>query len=570
MKKFLLAMTSAIALCGIAAAQKPEKPKTTGSSQNITGTAEAQKRKAKDDQAGPVISPVSDPNYRAIDGSGNNPLDPSIGAALTQLDRLAPSDYDDGISTLAGSHRPSARAVSNIVSDQGNLSVPNEFGKSDFLWQWGQFLDHDLGLSDGAAAFGVANIPVPADDPDFAPAPYIPFARAIFDPATGEAATPASPREQLNQITSWIDASNVYGSEIERAEALRTHHGRMAMDNKYLLPRNTAGFENANGPGLVPPEELFLAGDVRANEQVGLAVMHTLFVREHNRLLRDVRKTFPELDDDGIYHVTRKLVGAQMQIITYKEFLPALLGPFAPDTVSTYDPTLSGAVLNEFSVAAYRFGHSAINESILRLQKNGKPVSDGPLAIRDAFFNAPLVLKKRDDIDPILRGLAAQKHQKIDALIVDDLRNFLFGAPGAGGLDLASLNIQRGRDHGVPGYNAMRTQLGLPAIATFADFPAPLEVQIALSDAYASPDDIDLWVGGLAESAAGGSQLGPLFTEILVRQFTRLRDGDRFWYTRHLSPEELALINGITLAKIIRMNTKIGDELSDDVFSVSD
>ncbi|MEO1252708.1 MAG: peroxidase family protein [Pseudomonadota bacterium] len=539
-----------------------------GSPQNITGTAKALKRLEAKRERRRAKFYFPNQDYRTIDGSDNNLGDPAMGEALTQLSRLASSKYPDGVSSMTYPNRPGARHISNAVFDQGEQSTPNPFHKSDFVWQWGQFLDHDLSLSDAAAEFGDAPIPVPANDPDFAPSPMIPFSRAIFDPETGENAAPQSPREQINQITSWIDASNVYGSDEERAEALRGKHGRLKSGRKFLLPKNRAGLENANGPGFLPPEKMFLAGDVRANEQVGLAVMHALFVREHNRLARQVRWNFPWLDEDGVYEVTRKLVAAQMQIITYNEFLPALLGPYAPGLESEYDPDLSGAIMNEFSVAAFRFGHSAVNSKLLRLKRNGRPHRDGHLSLRDSFFNAPLILKKPHDLDPILRGLAAQKHQEIDAKVIDDLRNFLFGPPGAGGLDLASLNIQRGRDHGVPSYNDMREKMGLSRITQFSDFPADTQTQIDLSDAYASTDDIDLWAGGLAESAHGGSQLGPLFTAILVEQFVRLRDGDRYWHTRTLNWREKRLIRGVTLAKIIRANTGIGNELQDDVFSV--
>jgi hypothetical protein len=150
------------------------------------------------------------------------------------------------------------------------------------------------------------------------------------------------------------------------------------------------------------------------------------------------------------------------------------------------------------------------------------------------------------------------------------LRNFLFGAPGAGGFDLVSLNIQRGRDHGLNTYNGTRRAMNLRPVRRFADITAETAVQTKLFNAYGSVDDIELWVGGLSEQPllAAGSQLGELFTAINVKQFDQLRAGDRFWYLPYLTPEEMAIVRGITLAKVIRMNTSIGDELQDNVFFV--
>src|SRR5262249_9743816 len=158
--------------------------------------------------------------------------------------------------------------------------------------------------------------------------------------------------------------------------------------------------------------------------------------------------------------------------------------------------------------------------------------------------------------------------RRVDTEIVDDVRNFLFGPPGSGGFDLASLNIQRGRDHGLPSYNEARVAMGLPAAKSFADVTSDVALRKRLAAAYASVDAIDLGVGGLAEDAVGGGHVGQLVRKILVRQFTALRDGDRFWYQRDLQGDDRQRIESTSLADVIRMNTSIGDELQDDVFRV--
>ena len=162
--------------------------------------------------------------FRSIDGSGNNTSNPDYGSAGTQLLRSVNPDYSDGISSLAGDLRLGARAISNIVSAQSE-SIPNTMEASDFVWQWGQFLDHDIDLTEAADPAEPAPIPVPAGDPQFDPTSTgtqaILFLRSVFDVLTGS----SNPRQQLNQITSFIDASNVYGSDQVRADTLRTLDG---------------------------------------------------------------------------------------------------------------------------------------------------------------------------------------------------------------------------------------------------------------------------------------------------------------------------------------------------------
>jgi hypothetical protein len=406
---------------------------------------------------------------------------------------------------------------------------------------------------------------VPAGDPFFDPAGtgpvVLPVNRSIHDPATGTGA--GNPRQQRNEVTAWIDASNVYGSDPVRAAALRTNDGtgRLRSSTGNLLPFNTAGLPNAGGPS----PALFLAGDVRANEQSGLTAMHTLFMREHNRLAAEIATADTTLTGEAIYQSARRIVGAQMQMITYAEYLPALLGPDALKPYKGYDPNVDGRIGNAFSTAAYRFGHSAVGPVLLRLDEDGNEIAAGHLAIKDAFF-APHRITGEGGIEPLIRGAARNTCQPVDPFIIDALRNFLFGEPGAGGFDLASLNIQRGRDHGLPGYNATRIAYGLPPIESFAEISSNPTVQARLAAIYADTDAIDLWIGGLAEDKVPGSLLGRLFHSIVAEQFQALRDGDRFWYRLTLTPKELRALEKTSLADIIRRNTNMTDKLRDDVF----
>ncbi|MFK8014089.1 MAG: peroxidase family protein [Gammaproteobacteria bacterium] len=508
------------------------------------------------------IDPVE---FRTIDGSFNNLTQTDMGAAHTSLARWMPTDYHDGLAQMAAPEGVPARMISNVIFDQ-RRSFANAAAASDFLWQWGQFIDHDIDLTDGMDPPEPAPLPIPFGDPWFDPNGLgnvtLSFNRSLYDPNSGS----TTPREQLNEITAWIDASMVYGSEEHRAQALRTLDGtgRLRTSAMDLLPYNVTGLPNAGGDGA----DLFLAGDVRANEQVGLTAMHTLFVREHNRLADAIGAAQPDLDGQTVYLRARRLVIAQIQAITYREFLPLLLGPNVIEPYGGYEPTQDSAIANVFSTAAFRLGHSMLSPQLLRLNALGEPIADGHLALRDAFF-APTRITDEGGIEPVLRGLAAQICQRIDHQVIDEVRNFLFGPPGAGGFDLVSLNIHRGRDHGLPRYNDARLAAGLQPVDDFKKINGDPTVHEALAAAYPTVDDIDLWVGVVAEAHVLGSLVGELGIRLVTKQFRNLRNADRFWYERILDDAELAWVNATTLADVIRRNTDIGNELSDDVFRVS-
>ncbi len=501
--------------------------------------------------------------WRAIDGSNNSARHPLMGAAETPLARLAGHMYGDFIWKPAGADRPSAREISNGVANQ---SVPglNVDRKSDFVWLWGQFVDHDIDLTGSANPAEPFDIPVPRGDPFFDPSSSghatIGFSRSAWKAGTGTSRL--NPRRQMNSITSWIDASNVYGSDTERAEALRAGRGRLRMGRGRMLPKNTAGLPNAGGTS----DTLYLAGDVRANEQTALTAMHTLWVREHNRIAGRLRVKNPGLGSNEIYQQARSKVGALIQAITYREFLPALLGPDAIAPYRGWDTSADGSIAQEFSTAAYRFGHSMVSPQILRLKRNGRPVRQGHLSLRDAFFNPNSLTET--GLEPIFRGLAAQRARAIDNMVIDELRNFLFGPPGAGGFDLVALNIQRGRDHGLASYYEARIISGLKPPRSFADITNNVQVAARLEELYGQVKKVDLWVGGLAEDHVDGSQLGALFHAMIKDQFERVRDCDRFWYERVYRGAELREIRNTTLAEVIRRNTRVGNELPDDVFRV--
>ena len=494
--------------------------------------------------------------WAAVDGSGNNIDHPTWGTTGIPLGRIAETDYADGINSPSGYDRPGARTVSNAVAAQ-EQSIPNDRFLTDYLWIWGQFLDHDIDLTHGKEPVESMPISVPAGDPYFDPRgdgmQSIPVFRSNYTHVDGV-------REQINDITAYIDGSVVYGSDTVRAAALRTFTGgKLAVSPGNLLPFNTSGLPNAGGPS----PALFLAGDIRANENAALSSMQTLWVREHNRLADDLLADDPHLTDEQIYQQARSIVRGQIQAITCNEFLPALLGAHALGDYTGYDDSVNAAIVNEFSTAAYRLGHSMLSSELQRTGPDWETAPEGNIVLRDAFFTPQPLLDH--GIDSILRGAATQLMQEVDVQVIDDVRNFLFGPPGSGGFDLAALNIQRGRDHGLAGYNDTRVALGLTAYNEFSEITENTALAQELEEVYGHVDRLDLWVGGLAEDHLSGASVGETFSEILVRQFQNLRSGDRFWFENVWSGTELEAIRTTRLSDVIMRNTQITG-LQDNVF----
>lgn len=514
---------------------------TTTTTEDAVAAVETETEAARAPRPAPSPTAAAVFEVRSYDGSGNNPLDSTRGQAGTAFVREVPAAWGDGVSTPSGADRPGARAVSNAVGAQEG-EIYDAAGRTAFVWTWGQFLDHDLDLTQGGTE--PFPIPIPTGDPWFDPT-GLGNVVMNFTRSTGP--------EQTNLITSFIDGSQVYGSSQATADSLRTFQdGLLATSDGDLLPLGNFGFQ---------------AGDIRVNENLGLTSVHVLFMREHNRFAAQVKAANPSLTDEEIFQRARRHVGALIQVITYREFLPAILGRDALPPYAGYDPNVDPRVGNLFATAAFRLGHTMVSSTLQRLGPDGQPIAEGNLNIKDGFFQ-PNLLIDEGGVDPVLRGLALTVQQKVDTKMVDDLRNFLFGPPGAGGLDLLSLNLQRGRDHGHPDYNTIRQAWGRPAAATFADITSDPDQQEALASAYGTVNQIDPWVGLLSEDPVPGAAVGPTLRRILADQFRRTRDGDRFWYRRDPAlAHRVAELEGTTLRDLIARNTGVAG-LQPNVFSL--
>ncbi len=600
---------------------------------------------------------------RTLDGRNNNLAHPAWGRAGTLYLRVAPTNYDDGISSMATG--PSMRYVSNRVFNDAGQNIFSKDGITQWGWVWGQFLDHDFGLRDERPA---ENAPIGFDQAD----PLEAFANDLG--AIGFARTPAAPgtgvdipRQQVNTLSSYIDGSNVYGVDPNRLEWLRVgpvdgdmsnNGARLMLTANDFLPRvgdrgdpSTAPAMDLMGPLVGTPNRAVVAGDVRANENIALTALHTLFAREHNRIVASLPSSLPAEDR---FQIARRMVGAEIQYITYTQFLPALGVRLEP--YRGYDPTVNPGLSNEFAVVGYR-AHSMIHGEFdttvpagtysdvqlaafaaqqVVVEPDGDQVTlEIPLA---AAFGSPDLLEDLG-LGPVFQSLSQRQYEN-DEQIDNALRSVLFQIPKpgiadptvcgvpvvnpdcfSGVSDLGAIDIARGRDHGMPTYNDLRRAYGLAPKTSFVDvtgeatqrFPVdPLinprdpindpnildfvelrdadgnlvapgsdaaeeevvlgvrrtTVAARLKAVYGTVDRLDAFVGMVSERHVKHTEFGELQLAIWAKQFSALRDGDRFFYRNdpvlRSIDHEFGIDYRLTLAEIVKLNT--GVTLQRDVF----
>lgn len=547
--------------------------------------------------------------YRSIDGSCNNLRHPTWGSSYTGFRRVLQPIYENGFSSPIGWEKgrlyygypkPSARLISTTLIATHKVTSDN--GITHMVMQWGQFLDHDLdhalpavsseswdGIDCKKSCDNAAPcfpMDVPRNDPRVNNRRCIDFIRTSA--VCGSGATSIlwgsfTPREQLNQLTSYMDASQVYGYDDALARDLRdltTDHGLLREGpiipgHKPLLPYASGQFVDCRRNPIESTINCFVAGDIRANEQVGLLAMHTIWLREHNRIARSLRDMNPQWNGEKLYQEARKIVGAEMQHITYQQWIPHVFDGTAEELLGSYrgyDSNLDASVSNVFATAALRFGHTLIQPRLERFNESFQSIPQGPLKLRDAFFS-PWRLVEEGGVDPLMRGMfaTAAKLKLPEENLNTELTEQLFRTAHAVALDLAAMNIQRGRDHALPGYLEWRRFCNMSHVETFEDLVGEIrsaKVRQKLRELYGHPGNIDVWVGGVLEDQLPNAKVGPLFKCLLLEQFRRTRNGDRFWYENPtvFKPEQLAQIKQTSLARILCDNGDNINRIQPNVF----
>ncbi|XP_033762435.1 lactoperoxidase-like [Pecten maximus] len=541
--------------------------------------------------------------YRTIDGQCNNLKHPTWGAAGTQQGRYLPANYSDGIgaprseSSRDSSPLPSPRLVSNVVF-ANTSSEKKEKKLSLMVMAWGQFLDHDITLTPtasgeegsqieccdetGSGRYGAYKwepsrddcfpIDIPKNDNHFKTS-CMSFVRSS---AVVDDCGPAM-RQQVNAITAFVDGSNVYGSSEEEVSSLRLFTNGMLLSSPGNLPPK--GSEDSCIISK-PNDFCIKAGDVRANVVPHLGANHVLFFREHNRIARELSTLNPKWSDEETFQTTRKIVSALLQQISYYEWLPSLLPSEFLDSYNLtrskgdpYHSTVDPSIKNSFAVAAMRFGHSLVSGFQATLLYDYMTYKVTP--IEETFFRPSMVVgDSGNDVPLLARWVCANESMRRDRIFERGIRDLLFLDSEGHSFDLGALNLQRGRDHGIPSYNDWRQWVGIPRATTFSELKnhSKREKRL-LKSVYKHVDDIDLYAGGISEDDVKGGHLGPVFSHILARQFHELKAGDRFFYERPtkegFKKAQLEQIRKVKLSKIMCENFGL-DLIPEDVFKIVD
>jgi peroxidase len=467
----------------------------------------------------------------SIDGTGNNVIDPSEGAAGSDETRIAPANFAAGTTdTPVDGTNP--RVISNtIFANDANANDPG--GRSAYMYAFGQFIDHDIDLNMDQTAnpdgSNTLSMTVPADDPSLPPGSQISIVRGQVDAANGDA---------INSVTQYLDLSQVYGSDPTTAASLRNDDGTLKTSAGGYLP-------------IVDGQ--YVGGDVRAAENPDLTSLDVLFVREHNYWVGQLRTEDPSLSGDQLYDMARAITTAEYQNIVYSEFLPSLLGPSTLTPYQGYDPNVSPQIFEEFSTAAYRFGHSIISPTETKIANDGLVLEQQDLVAASSESTSDYATN--GGADGLLRNLAQDYSQQEGATINSDLRNMLNANPPGDQGDLAAIDILRERDLGIATLNQTRAAIGLTPYTSFDQITSDPALAGELQQVYGTVDQVDLFVGGLAEDPASGAMVGPTF-QVIADQFENLRDGDRlFFENQGFSSTLMNQIQNTTLSDLILRNT---------------
>ncbi|KAL1137627.1 hypothetical protein AAG570_009323 [Ranatra chinensis] len=433
--------------------------------------------------------------------------------------------------------------------------------------------------SESGCPIEVHHIDIDACDPMFDPecqgGKSIPFHRAGYDPSTGQ--SPNSPRQQINRVTSWIDGSFVYSTSEAWINTMRSFtNGSLVTDSSGKLPvKNTMRVPLFNQPvphvlRTLSPERLFLLGDPRSNQNPALLTFSILWFRWHNRVAASVQEMHPDWPDEEVFQRARRIVIANLQNIIAYEYIPAFTGAELPP-YNGYKMDVHPGISHVFQSAAFRFGHTLIPPGIYRRDANCNfrktPMGNPALRLCSHWWESNDVLSE-SSIEEVILGMASQIAEREDTTLCSDVRDRLFGPNEFSRRDLGALNIMRGRDNGLPDYNTVRACFHLPKQKKWSEINPDLfkkqpELEQKLAEAYDNAiDNVDLYIGGMLESKDGP---GELFTAIILDQFTRLRDSDRFWFENTdngiFTIEEIEELRKITLWDVIVNGTDISPEM---------
>ncbi|KAH7975009.1 hypothetical protein HPB49_022628 [Dermacentor silvarum] len=389
--------------------------------------------------------------YSEFDGSCNNIAHPDWGESYACLRRLLEPAYRDGAGHIrtarSGAALPSPRIVSTTIHTE--KETPDR-RRSHMLMAFGQFFAHDVSLTPTRplsrlelnqgldTTTDVLPIEIPADDPFYGQFNHtqMPFQRSLWCTWCR-----SGYREQHNSRTSYIDGSQIYGVNEDAVRVLRAHEDGLlrsqSVNGDTLLPASMEpAMDNCSQHG--DNGMCFHAGDVRTNQNVGQVTMHTIWMRDHNRIARKLHAVNPHWNDERLFQT----VLGEGLADKYR-LRPRRQG------YTRYDPSVDATLLNEFAAAALRFAHMTVNRRFELLHPNWTDAGHEKLAGR---FFAPFPVEK-SLWDNLARGLMRQPMNAFSRHGDRELTRRALSRPAdLFGVDLFATDIQRGRDNGVRPY----------------------------------------------------------------------------------------------------------------------
>ncbi|CAG8522660.1 24584_t:CDS:10 [Racocetra persica] len=347
-----------------------------------------------------------------------------------------------------------------------------------------------------------------------------------------------------NQGTPFLDASQIYGITDWKLRMIRDYgnKGKMKLDTKGISDDFAFGY---------PPKDP-LTGDYiygytpNKSRNAFTDMLFTIFLREHNRKCDELFAiNHANWDDEKYFQEARKWVIALIQKITFYEYVGILLGAPLP-AYKGYNASLPPVIDSFFATQCVM---ATVNDEYPIVDSNGYTTHILKLnQLQESH------LLEKYGVPTLAASLSLQMQDEVDIFIADQMRYFLYKTEL---MDIASIDIARGRDHGVLLYNDAREAFNLSRAKTWSDISSDPLTQQRLQDAYGSVDLVEAFPGGLAEDHVNGSNLGPLFYASYADQWTKIRDFDRLWYE---SPEagftqdEIDTIHNTTLAMVINRN----------------
>ncbi|KAM5235525.1 dual oxidase 2-like [Ctenodactylus gundi] len=506
------------------------------------------------------------------DGWFNNLRHHDRGAAGSRLQRLVPANYADGVyQALEEPLLPNPRRLSDAATRgaAGLASLRNRTVLGVFFGY--HVLADVVSVETPGCPAEFLNIRVPRGDPVFDPERrgdvVLPLQRSRWDPATGR--SPSHPRDLTNQVTGWLDGSAIYGSSHARSDALRSFSGgQLAPGPDPAFPRAARGTllmwtapDPATGQG--GARGLYAFGAERGNRDPFVQAVGLLWFRYHNAWARRLARQHPRWGDEELFQHARKRVVATYQNIALYEWLPSFLQKSPPEYAG-YRPFLDPSISPEFVAASEQFFSTMVppgvymRNSTCHFREVLNQGSGSSLALRvcNSYWNRENPnLSTAQEVDQLLLGMASQISEREDRIVIEDLRDYWPGPGRFSRTDYVASSLQRGRDMGLPSYSQALLTFGLEPPKNWSDLNSHVDPKVLEATAALYNQDLsrlELLLGGLLESHGDP---GPLFSSIVLNQFVRLRDGDRYWFenTRNglFSKEEIAEIRNTTLRDVL-------------------